>query len=224
MTEKGPVAAIHVEYAREAGSDLISQSAVMRRDILSPNEAELNFPMSKRLFIGLELPAACRRTLARLDPGVKGVRWLPVDQMHLTMSFLGNVDATREDLLREALGNVHVPAFFLPIRGIGTFGGDRPTVIWAGVGKGHPHLFALHHHLQDAVLHAGLEADLKPFHPHITLGRARGVSRDALKAFLREYADTEFGLWKVTGFALFSSMLAPDGATHTVELRREFGY
>ncbi|HEY5894337.1 MAG TPA: RNA 2',3'-cyclic phosphodiesterase [Chthoniobacterales bacterium] len=178
--------------------------------------------MAKRLFIGLELPAACRQALARMDPHMKGLRWLPPEQMHLTMSFLGNVDATGEERLRQALLDVHVPPFFLPICGLGAFGGERPTVVWAGVGKGHPHLFALHHHLQDAVLHAGLEPDLKPFHPHITIGRGRGVSRAALKPFLREYGDAEFGLWKVTGFTLFSSVLASEGAMHSVELRQEF--
>jgi 2'-5' RNA ligase len=175
--------------------------------------------VTKRLFIGLELPESIRAELVRLNPRVKGLRWLPAEQLHLTMSFLGEVDATGEERLREALAVVKVPAFFLPVMGIGTFGGERPTVVWAGVGKGHPHLFALHKHIQDAVLHAGLEADLKPFHPHITLGRARGVSGAALKPFLRQHSETEFDLWKVNGFALFSSRLTPDGSIYSVDMR-----
>jgi len=97
-----------------------------------------------------------------------------------------------------------------------------PTVVWAGVGHGHPHLFSLHRRLQDAVLHANLEPDLKPFHPHITLGRARGVSRAALKPFLRQYEDAEFGLWKVTGFTLYSSVLSADGSSYSIEMRQKF--
>jgi 2'-5' RNA ligase len=178
--------------------------------------------VSKRLFIGLELPQGCRETLARLDPAVKGVRWLPAEQMHLTLSFLGNVEADGEERLREALMGVEVPAFFLPIEGVGTFGGGHPTVVWAGVGRGHPHLFALHKRIQDAVLGAGLEADLTPFHPHITMGRAKGVSRESLTPFLRRHAEEELGLWKVTGFALVSSMPRPEGAVHEIEMRREF--
>jgi 2'-5' RNA ligase len=179
----------------------------------------------KRLFIGLELPEADRATLAALDPRIKGLRWLPAEQMHLTMSFLGDVEADAEARLRDALAGVRVGEFFLPIEGVGAFGGGRPTVVWAGTGKGHPHLFALHKHIQDAVLHAGLEADLRPFHPHITLGRVSGrggVSRQALLPFLRRHAETEFGLCKITGFALFSSVLSPGGATHTVEMQFKF--
>jgi 2'-5' RNA ligase len=176
----------------------------------------------KRLFIGLELPDVCRETLAALNPHIKGLRWLSSDDLHLTMSFLGNIEALREEALKTALAEVRVPPFFLPIQGVGTFGGPMPSVVWAGVGHGHPHLFALHRRIQDAVLRENLEPDLKPFHPHITLGRARGVSRAALKPFLRQHEKTEFGLWQVTGFTLYSSVLSADGATYTVEMRHEF--
>lgn len=177
--------------------------------------------MSKRLFLGLELPASLQQELAGLDPKIKGVRWMRTEQLHLTMSFLGDVDPVREEQLRESLSTVRVPAaFFLPVASVGVFGGDWPKVVWAGVGKGHPHLFALHQHLQDAVLRAGLEPDLKPFHPHITLGRMKDVSRAVLKPFLRRYAETEFGLWKVAEVTLFSSIVAPEGSTYTVELRK----
>jgi 2'-5' RNA ligase len=185
-------------------------------------ERGLNFLVAKRLFIGLELPPSCQATLAEIDPHLRGLRWMGAAQMHLTMSFLGDVSAEGEARLREALDVVRVPTFFLPIKGVGVFGGSHPSVVWAGVGTGHPHLFALHKHIQDAVLHAGLEADLRPFHPHITIGRAKGVSRQALQPFLRKFADTEFGMWKVTSFVLFSSVLTLEGSTYTVELRREF--
>ena len=178
--------------------------------------------MSKRLFIGLELPDSCRETLAALNPRIKGLRRLPADQLHLTMSFLGNVDASHEDGLKTAFTQVRVPPFFLPIQGVGAFGGPMPTVVWAGVGKGHPHLFLLHRRLQDAVLHENLEPDLEPFHPHITIGRARGVSRAALKPFLRQHENTEFGLWKVAGFTLYSSILSSEGSSYAVEMRQEF--
>jgi 2'-5' RNA ligase len=178
---------------------------------------------SKRLFVGLELPSSSKIALLALDPHLTGLRWLSAEQLHLTLSFLGDVEASAEDRLREALREVRIPPFFLPLRGVGLFNSrGRPSVVWAGVGNGHPHLFALHRQVQHAVLHAGLEADLKPFHPHVTLARAKGISRQALQPFLRNRAETEFGLLRVTAFALFSSVLAPEGATHHVEMRQEF--
>jgi 2'-5' RNA ligase len=148
---------------------------------------------SKRLFLGLDLPSSCETALLALDPHLTGMRWLPEEQLHLTLSFLGDVEAPAEDRLRE----VRVPPFFLPLRGVGVFNSrGRPSVAWAGVGKGHPHLFVLHRRLQDAVLYAGLEANLKPFHLHVTVGRAKGIFQQALQPFLRSHEETEFGLVK----------------------------
>lgn len=178
---------------------------------------------SKRLFVGLELPASCKTTLLSLDPHLTGLRWVVQEQLHLTLSFLGNVDTLVDDRLREALNEVLVPSFFLPICGVGVFNvRGQPSVVWAGVGKGHPHLFALHRRIQDAALHAGLEPDLKPFHPHVTIGRAKGISHQAIQPFLRQYAGADFGMFEVRGFALYSSVLSPAGAIHHLEMRQDF--
>ena len=180
-------------------------------------------PPSKRLFVGVGLPRSCKVGLLALNPHISGLRWVPEEQLHLTLSFLGDVESSSEERLRLALCDVRVPSFLLPLCGVGVFkSADRPSVVWAGVGKGHPHLFALHRRIQDAVLHAGLDADLKPFHPHVTVGRAKGVSLEMLRPFLQRNADSEFGIFNVTGFELYSSVLAAEGATHRVEMRQDF--
>lgn len=178
--------------------------------------------MAKRLFIGLELPTPTRARLAQLDPQIRGVRWLPAEQLHLTLSFLGEVDTPAEERLRVALTAVRIGPFFLPLQGVGVFGEDRPSVVWAGVGRGHPHLFALHKRIQDELLRAGLEPDLRPFHPHVTLGRAKNVARHDFKAFLHKFEQAEFDFIHVSGFALFSSVLSQDGAIYAVEMRVTF--
>ncbi len=176
--------------------------------------------MAKRLFLALELPAPIREALAAVDPGLKDVRWIRTEKLHLTLSFLGDVDPAREEVLREGLATVHVPPFFLPVRGVGSFGGGRPSVLWAGVGNGHPHLFALHRRLQDVIIRAQLKPDLRAFHPHITLARVRGVSAHQVRPFLREHAETEFGMLEVNEFVLFSSSISADGSAYTAEFRR----
>jgi RNA 2',3'-cyclic 3'-phosphodiesterase len=177
-------------------------------------------PPFKRLFIGLELPDSCKVTLAELNPKLRGLRWIGPEQQHLTLSFLGALGPEKEGVLHENLSRVRVPPFFLPLSGVGFFRSrGRPSVVWVGVGNGHPHLFALHRHIQDAVLKAGLEPDLKPFHPHVTVGRARDISTAAVQPFIRKHSDHEFGMLEVKEFVLFSSHLAPEGATYFPELR-----
>jgi RNA 2',3'-cyclic 3'-phosphodiesterase len=183
----------------------------------------MNSLMSKRLFVALGLPRSCKEALLALDPHLTGLRWFSEGQLHLTLSFLGKVDVFAEERLRQALRAVGVPPFLLPLRGVGVFNSrGRVSVVWVGVGKGHPHLFALHRHIQNAVLHAGLDADLKPFRPHVTVGRAKNFSVESLRPFLRSHADREFGLFHVTGFELYSSVLAAEGASHHLEMRQNF--
>ena len=161
--------------------------------------------------------------LSELDPHLAGLRWLPKEQLHLTLSFLGDVEASWEDRLHQTLSQVRVPPFFIPLHSVGFFSSrGTPSVVWVGVGKGHPHLFALHRRIQDAVLQVGLEPDLKAFHPHVTVGRAKGISGQALQPFIRSHAQTEFGLFKVTGFELYSSALSSAGAAYRVEMHQEF--
>lgn len=174
---------------------------------------------AKRLFVSLDLPPAVAQFLVRLNPRVPGIRWLGAEQIHLTLAFLGNADAAVEEKLHAHLAGIHFTAFFLPLRAIGTFPAKgRPKVIWIGVGQGHPHLFQLHKRVADAALAAGLEPDLRPWHPHITLARCQNVSVQALQHFLRAEADFDGGLIRIDSFQLKSSLLTPAGSIYTTEL------
>jgi 2'-5' RNA ligase len=173
----------------------------------------------KRLFVSIELPESITRCLAELDPHVRGVRWLAPEQMHLTLSFLGDVSDDAEEALRKNLHAIEWKAFFLPICGLGTFPGKgRPNILWVGVGHGHPHLFQLHQRVQEAAIGAGLEPDLRSFHPHITLARCRDVSAESVRPFLRAHAAFDAGMIHVESFSLNSSELTSSGSVYRREL------
>lgn len=178
---------------------------------------------AKRLFVGLALPEKSRAELSALNPGLPRLQWLPAEQMHLTLSFLGDVPAAHHDALAEQLRTVRVEPFRLPLRGLGAFEAKgKPTVVWVGVGKGHPHLFVLHRWIQDAVIRAGLSPDLRPFRPHVTVARAKGVSREALKPFLKRHPEWIGGAIEVGEFTLYSCVLSSEGAAHAVEFTVPF--
>jgi len=177
------------------------------------------FLMSKRLFVAIDLPESTRQLLADLDPRVRGVRWTEPAQMHLTLSFLGDVPDEPDSALREKLGVIEFGAFFLSIVGVGAFSAKgAPKIIWIGVGKAHPHLFQIHKRVQEAALAAGLDPELRPWHPHITLARCRDVSAQSLRKFLQSNAEFDAGLIHVADFHLYSSKLTPAGPIHTREL------
>jgi 2'-5' RNA ligase len=174
---------------------------------------------AKRLFVSVELPESTTKSLEELDPRLRGVRWLDPRQMHLTLAFLGSVTEEVQETLAEKLRKISWKPFFLPLIGLGTFPTKGwPKIIWIGVGSGHPHLFQLHKRVQEAILAAALEPDLRSFHPHITLARCRDVSPETIRPFLKSHADFDAGLIHVESFCLNSSELTPAGSVYTTEL------
>ena len=121
--------------------------------------------------------------------------------------------------MREKLSAIVFGAFFLPIVGVGTFPPKGPPkIIWIGVGRGHPHLFQLHKRVQEAALGAGMEPELRPFHPHVTLARCQRISLELIRKFLKANVDLDAGMIRVDSFHLYSSKLTPAGPIHTREL------
>jgi RNA 2',3'-cyclic 3'-phosphodiesterase len=175
--------------------------------------------MPKRLFVAIDLPDSTRKLLAGLDPNIRGVRWTEPDQMHLTLGFFGGVQEDVELRLREKLSAIEFGVFFLPVNGVSSFSSrGAPKIIWIGVGKAHPHLFQIHKRVHEAALAVGIEPELRPWHPHITMARCREVSAQSLRKFLQSNTEFDAGLIRVDAFYLYSSKLTPAGPIHTREL------
>jgi 2'-5' RNA ligase len=177
------------------------------------------YHVPKRLFVAIDLPEPARQLLTRLDPQIRGVRWIDPAQMHLTLAFFGDVADEIDLALREKLNAIEFGAFFLPIIGVGTFSAKgAPKIIWIGVGKAHPHLFQIHKRVHEAALAVGLEPELRPWHPHITIARCRDVAPQSLRNFSKVNADFDAGMIRVDAFHLYSSKLTASGPIHTREV------
>jgi 2'-5' RNA ligase len=175
--------------------------------------------MSRRLFVAIDVPDSTRQLLEALDPHIRGVRWTDPAQLHLTLGFYGNVPDASDLALRDRLTAIEFGAFFLSITGVGAFSAKgAPKIIWIGVGKAHPHLFQIHKRVQEAALSAGLEPELRPWHPHITIARCKDVSAQSLRKFLQTNAGFDAGMIHVEAFHLYSSKLTPAGPIHMREM------
>src|SRR5436305_4842626 len=109
--------------------------------------------MPKRLFVAIDLPESTRQLLAGIDPHIRGVRWVDTAQMHLTISFFGDVPNDIGLAVREKLSAIEFGAFFLPIVGVGTFYAKWTAIIFLiSVGYAHQHLSQLHKSVQEAEL------------------------------------------------------------------------
>lgn len=170
---------------------------------------------TQRLFVAIPLPPAIRAVLAGLTAPLRDVRWLRDEQLHLTLRFLGDTPNDLTDSLITRLREIRVEPFLLPVEDVGTFPPKAPPrVLWVGLGSGHPRLHQLRQRLDDAILAAGLEADLRAFQPHITLGRCPEGAGAAVQSWLRQHRDFAGPSFRVDGFELLASDLHSSGAIH----------
>lgn len=170
---------------------------------------------TQRLFIALALPEPIRALLAGLTEPLPNVRWTPAEQLHLTLRFLGDVDRARLDLLTARLATIRVEPFLLPIEGVGAFPPKSPPhVLWVGTGGGHPRLHQLRQQIDDAALAAGVDFNVRTFHPHVTLARCNDQAAAGAARWLRRHAAFEGPPFLVDALDLFASELHPAGARH----------
>ena len=168
-----------------------------------------------RLFIAIELPGDVKRLLAGLRVDIPGARWLPTEQVHLTLAFLGEVDEANLERLAGELARIRLPDFRLCLCGPGCFPDRRrPRVLWVGL-EPQPRLKQLAAAVQEAVLACGIPREERPFSPHITLARLRLPPSRGCDAFLDQQPEQKLPPFPVREFTLFQSRLTPQGALHT---------
>ena len=136
-----------------------------------------------RLFAAVDLSnetqdamAAEQKRMATALGGTQAaLKWVKPDHAHLTLVFLGNVDAARGDVVIEAIGgDVDLAPFDMVLEGAGAFPPrGAPRVLWIGTTAGATELAALQLRLSSRVAGLGVELEARPFHPHLTLGRWR---------------------------------------------------
>lgn len=169
-----------------------------------------------RLFVALEIPDAVRAMLTRLQTGVPGARWAAMEQMHLTLRFIGEVNGAVAHDIDDALSGIRAPVFSMELSGVGEFGGNNPRALWVGV-RGNDALLHLQKKIETALQRFGLEPERRKFSPHITLARLKATSRGHVMDFLTDHALFANGPFEVKHFVLFSSHLGATGSIYRAE-------
>lgn len=131
-----------------------------------------------RLFVALRPPPEIRATLRALMAGVSGARWQSDAQLHLTLRYIGEVDAIVAARIGEALAELRAPQVELRLAGVGTFDRrGRVHTLWAGVAPRDP-LSRLRDMVDQILIGIAPPPDPRPFVPHITLAR-RALGNDS---------------------------------------------
>jgi 2'-5' RNA ligase len=175
-----------------------------------------------RLFVALPLsPAVCdeiAHVSERFISADDGFRWTEPVAWHITLQFLGNSHSDRLADLVENLGKVNSPALPIQLGAIGFF--DRSRVVYLEV-RLSPELIAFQQKIVQATGHCGFLSEERPYHPHITLARAKNKLRKeqqrALDAKMRH--QVRFSKLVVNEFLLYESYLGSEGSRYEVRAR-----
>ena len=184
-----------------------------------------------RLFVALDIDAEIRERIARFLDGVRefapDVRWARPEALHLTLKFIGEMDAARLEAVRGALAQVQGEATEIGFRETGFFPTAKSArVFWVGV-KADARLAALARAVEDALEPLGVEGEQRASSPHLTLARtgsgrpSRGREDRANPSFKRlqeklaAMPAPDFGAMTAREFSLYQSKLSPAGAQYT---------
>jgi RNA 2',3'-cyclic 3'-phosphodiesterase len=182
-----------------------------------------------RTFVALRVSDGAKQAIAELrramPPPPRGLRWAPVEQAHLTLAFLGDLDgpALAEVGRRARAAAFASTPFDADLRAVGAFPrAERARVVWVGWGSGGDAVVALQSALARELESAGLgREEGRPFTPHVTVARARSALdlRDWLAA-APEWASPG---WRADSLDVMASELRRAGAVHTLLERWALG-
>ena len=140
-----------------------------------------------RVFVAVELDDGVKRHItAAIDAlrqeRINGLRLVRPEGVHLTLKFLGDINAARVPQVEDAMASAasrHAP-FDLTLGAPGVFpNARRARVLWLGVEGDMQPLRRLQEDVDRALAAVGFPAENRPFNPHLTIGRMRPRASDS---------------------------------------------
>jgi RNA 2',3'-cyclic 3'-phosphodiesterase len=187
----------------------------------------MTLSMTARSFIAMELPPSIQQAIAKETARLrevlteKWIRWIPVEHMHLTLKFLGDVPGSHMGFLKQSLTQIadSSQAFDLQISGLGSFPNSKlPRLLWVGV-HAQAALQTIQQNIENAMNRLGYKKEERPFSPHLTLARVRQNIPPADSLKIRDALQTiqlgKIGTARVNSVHLFKSDLTPAGSEYT---------
>ncbi|HVN48539.1 MAG TPA: RNA 2',3'-cyclic phosphodiesterase [Bacteroidota bacterium] len=174
-----------------------------------------------RTFIALPVSSDVQRWISGVQSDLRNtqaqVKWETESQFHITLKFLGDIDSSLVEPISDALQQsfVQFHQFDLMFQRLGAFPDSfNPKIIWIGI-QSHSALISLQHTIEQTCETFGIPKESRSFHPHITLGRVKGLKNihrltDAIKTGIFEPMQVH-----CHEIELMKSDLSPDGATYT---------
>jgi RNA 2',3'-cyclic 3'-phosphodiesterase len=184
-----------------------------------------------RIFVAVDVAPHIKETLAgipdRLGTASRMLRWVPPDNLHLTLRFLGEITAAQAARVAEAARQAARTAapFSVTLDGLGAFPSPRrPRVVWVGIADGADRLTALARALEEEIVHRKFPREPRSFQPHLTVARVRaGGPPPDLTAGLANAGVSVIGTQEVAALVVMESFLHPSGPEYREVARASLG-
>lgn len=178
-----------------------------------------------RTFLAVEIPEQVRKEVDRFINKEKNTRlpikWIKVDNLHITLKFLGEIDEKKRQEILSVLEEISKskPSFQMDLEGVGCFPHlKNPRVLWIGVHQGNEVLIDIANELEEGLSPFGFKME-KRFHGHLTIGRVKKFCKvDDILA--RSFKSEIFSAGAIT---LFKSTLTPQGPIYEALEKFKFG-
>ncbi|MBI4759789.1 MAG: RNA 2',3'-cyclic phosphodiesterase [Chloroflexota bacterium] len=179
-----------------------------------------------RTFIAADIPLPIQQTMQCHVDSLRHalgdlVRWAPVQNIHLTLKFLGEVSPASVEILTQMLRAEadSYSSFDITIGGLGSFPSSKQArVLWVGI-QAPAELKALQHSIEAACARLGYASDPRPFSPHLTIGRVRDhispADQQKIRKALEETTIDSLGTTRIDSIHLYKSELRPGGSVYT---------
>lgn len=169
-----------------------------------------------RLFTAIEVPDEVGEALATYRGGLSGARWIDVENYHVTLRFLGDVDEETAQEASYELGKIRRAPFEVVIEGLDAFGGSRPRALIARVAPS-PAIIELQAEHERLIRRTGLPSESRKFTPHVTLARLRDASPRAVADYLGLRGGPPRLSFRAERFVIYSSRDSVGGGPYLVE-------
>ncbi|MDO4570160.1 MAG: RNA 2',3'-cyclic phosphodiesterase [Planctomycetia bacterium] len=178
-----------------------------------------------RTFVGLEVCDKSRAQAAalaqKLAANCGGVKWEPEHKYHLTLKFLDEIPNEEVhdicSLVQSAVRDF--PSFVFNLQGAGAFPSvEHPRNVWLQVREGRENVCELAQKIDLAMQNIGFPRELRPFSPHVTLGRvrSRNAETENLSQLLKQYDAFDAGKTLATRVVVWASHMARSGTSYTI--------
>jgi len=143
-----------------------------------------------------------RARLTLVDPSI----------IHITIKFLGEIDAAMVGPVSDALRKIRLKPFDLAITGISTNNNKNPRVVWGTVGD-RGECKVLFEQVETALAAIGFPREQRGFTPHATIARVKEFGPSLIQS-IGPYISKTLGEGHISGFSLKKSTLTPNGPVY----------